>query len=161
MAEAVYLTAARAKQAVELATPAILKLMESGLTHNKWIRIVVLGVEGQIIYEGNVGPDAGTAGKWLEESTLFARGKAAIHFRTGKPSIEAQARRPNALIVGDTIHGGSASYEGVIVAASWVQGYFDEAIAGTVAAILWGLCMDAQAKYMGKADRKTFYEGAV
>ena len=65
------------------------------------------------------------------------------------------------MIVGDTIHGGSAAYEGIVVAASGVQGYFDEAISGMVAAILWGLCMDAQAAYMGKADRKTFYEGAV
>ncbi len=161
MAESVYLTEARAKRAVELATPAILKMMEAGITSNKWIRIVVLGMEGQIIHEANVGPDVGTAGKWLEQSTEFARGKAAIHWRTGKPSIEAQARRPHALIVGDTIHGGSAAYEGIVVAASGVQGYFDEAISGMVAAILWGLCMDAQAAYMGKADRKTFYEGAV
>jgi hypothetical protein len=89
---------------------------------------------------------------------LVARAKAAIHFRTGRPSAEIQARHAHSLLVGDTIWGGSASYEGIIVAVSGIQAFYDEAIAAMIAAILWGLCVDAQQAYVAKPDRSTIYK---
>ena len=91
-------------------------------------------------------------------TTEVARGKARLHFRTGKPSLEVQSRRPHILEVGDTIWGGSADHEGLIVAASGVQSCYDEAICAIVAAILWGLCVDAQTKHLAKPDKTPLYK---
>ncbi len=157
MAEAVYLTKARAQRAIELAEPSIFALMQS-VTNKKAVHIVILGIDGSIVYEQNVGPDVETEKQLLAICTEIARSKAQIHFRTGRPSAEVQARRAHALQVGDTIWGGSAEHEGIIVAASGVQGFYDEAICGIVASILWGLCVDAQSGHMGKPDKTTHYK---
>ena len=95
----------------------------------------------------------------LAQCTEVARGKARIHYRTGRPSLEIQARRPNLLLVGDTVWGGSAEHEGVIAAASGVQSSFDEAIAAMVAAILWALCCEAQIAHLASPNKKPIYQG--
>ena len=157
MSEPVYLTAARARQAIELATPSIVKMMET-VASRKMLHLVVLGIDGKVLYEQTVGPDAAADPQRTAACTEIARSKAQIHFRTGRPAAEIQARRPHTLLVQDTIWGGSAAHEGIIVAASGVQGYFDESMSAMVAAILWGLCMDAQAAYMAKSDKSTIYK---
>src|SRR6185369_16625285 len=101
MSQSVYLNAARAQQALSLAEPTILRLMQT-VTNKKALHIVILGHDGEVLHEADVGPDR----ERLLHCTDVARGKARIHFRTGRPSLEIQARRPNALIVGDTIWGG-------------------------------------------------------
>ena len=135
MPEAVYLTKARAEKAFALAEPTILKMMET-VANKKAIHAVVLGIDGEVLHEASLGPNVEADAERLATCKVVARGKAAIHFRTGRPAAEIQARRPNTLIVGDTIWGGSASYEDVIVAVSGIQGFFDESIAGMIAAIL-------------------------
>jgi hypothetical protein len=157
MAEAVYLTKARAQRALELAEPSIVALMQS-VTSKKAVHVIILGVDGTIIHEQNIGPDAEADKQRLVTSTEVARSKAQIHFRTGRPSAEVQSRRPHSLLVGDTIWGGSADHEGIIVACSGVQGFYDETICGIVASILWGLCVDAQSAHMGKPDKTSHYK---
>jgi hypothetical protein len=156
MPESVYLTKARAVQAVELAQPTIFKLLQT-VTNHKALHIVILGVDGAILHEESVGPDVQADQKRLAGCIKIARSKAQIHFRTGLPSAVIQARQPHALLIGDTIWGGSVSHEGIIVGASGVQSYFDESIATMVAAILWGLCAHAQAAHMAKTDKPVFY----
>jgi hypothetical protein len=160
MSDSVYLTKARAEQALALAEPTILELMKT-VASRKALHVVILGVDGQVLHERSIGPDVEADQKRLVTCIEIARSKARIHFRTGRPAAEVQARRPHALLVGDTIWGGSASHEGIIVAASGVQGYYDESISGMVAAIFWGLCMDAQAAYMGKPEKATIYKDTV
>jgi hypothetical protein len=160
MSEAVYLNKARAEQAIASALPTILHLMQT-VVNRKALHIVILGVDGNILYEQSVGPDVEADRQRLATCTEIARSKAQIHFRTGRPAGEIQSRRPHALLVGDTIWGGGASYEGIIVAASGVQGYFDETISGIVAAILWGLCVHAQAAHMAKADKPSIYQNPI
>jgi len=160
MPQAVYLTVARAKQAVELAEPTILQMMQT-VANQKAVHVVVVGLEGGILFEKSVGPEAAAGGERLATCVEIARGKARIHFRTGRPSAEVHARRPHALEIGDTIHGGSAEHEGIIVAASGVQGFYDESISAIVAAILWGLCKDAHTTYMATAEKGPHYWGVV
>ncbi len=157
MPESVYLSKARAKQAIELAIPSIHQLMLT-VTNKKALHVVILGVDGQILHEEDVGQDVDKHQDMLKVCTEIARSKAQIHFRSGRPSAEFQARRAHSLMVGDTIWGGSAEHEGIIVAASGVQGYYDETIAGMVASILWGLCQDAQTAYMSKPDKSPIYK---
>ncbi|HEY4330547.1 MAG TPA: hypothetical protein VGN88_12480 [Phycisphaerae bacterium] len=160
MPQAVYLTKARAQQAISLAEPTINKLFDT-VTNHKSLHLVVLANDGTILYETDLGPDAGKDPERTARTTLVSHGKAALHFRTGKPSLEVQARRPHILEVGDTIWGGSADYEGIIVAASGVQSCFDEAICAIVAAILWGLCSDAQTQHMAKTDKTPLYKSPL
>ena len=116
-----------------------------------------MGIDGGFLFERSVGPDIETD-KRLPTCVEIARSKGQIHFRTGRPSAEIQARRPGSLTVGDTVHGGSAEHEGIIVAASGVQGFYDESIAAIVAAILWGLCREAQTAHMESKDRGSHYK---
>jgi hypothetical protein len=160
MTQSVYLTTARATQALELAEPSILKLLQT-VGSRKSLHIVILGSDGEILLEKSVGPDADADKERLATCIHIARSKAQIHFRTGRPSAEIQSRSPGSLRVGDTIWGGSASHEGIIAAASGIQGFYDEAIAGIVASILWGLCMEAQAKYMAQSDKSPIYKNSL
>lgn len=160
MAEAVYLTKARAQQAVALAEPSIFKLFET-VANNKHVHLVILAADGSILHEADIGSDGGKDPDRVNRTTNISRAKAQIHFRTGRPSAEIQARRPGALLVGDTIWGGSAEHEGIIVAASGIQGYFDETICGMVAAILWGLCVDAQTALMARTDKTPIYKAPL
>lgn len=157
MAESVYLTKARALQALSLAEPTINRLFET-VTSAKHVHLVVLAADGSILLETDLGPEAGKDPARVAHTTAIARGKAQLHFRTGRPSLEVQARKPHVLQVGDTIYGGSSDHEGIIVAASGVQSCFDETISAIVAAILWGLCSDAQTQHMAKPDKTPLYK---
>ncbi len=160
MAESVYLTLARTQQALSLAEPSINKLFDT-VAKPKHVHLVILAADGTILLEADLGPDAGKDPARIAHTTAIARGKAQLHFRTGRPSLEVQARRPHVLQVGDTIYGGSADHEGIIVAASGVQSCFDETISGLVAAILWGLCSDAQTQHMAKSDKTPLYKASL
>jgi len=157
MPEAIYLTKARAQKAIALAEPSINKLFET-VTKKKSVHLVILGIDGNILHEQDLGPDAGKDPQHVAMTTEVARGKARLHFRTGKPSLEVQSRRPHLLEVGDTIWGGSADHEGLIVAASGVQSCFDESISAIVAAMLWGLCVDTQTQHLAKPDKTPLYK---
>jgi hypothetical protein len=160
MAESVYLTKARAELAVSLAEPTICRLFDT-VAKPKHVHLVILAGDGSILLETDLGPDAGKEPGRVAHTTAISRGKAQLHFRTGRPSLEVQARKPHVLQVGDTIYGGSADHEGIIVAASGVQSCFDETISAIVAAILWGLCSDAQSQHMAKSDKTPLYRAAL
>ncbi len=160
MSESVYLTRARAEQALTLAEPAIHKLFDT-VARPKHVHLVILAADGTILLETDLGPDAGKDPARIAHTTAISRGKAQLHFRTGRPSLTAQARMPHVLQVGDTIYGGSSDHEGIIVAASGVQSCFDETISAIVAAILWGLCSDAQTRYMAQPDKAVLYQAPV
>ena len=154
----VYAIADLAEQALALTLPTIEALMESH-TSRKCMHIVVLDPNGEILLERGIGPEA-TNAEFAENMQAFgavARSKAAIHYRTGRPSREVHDRAPHLLLVGDTVYGGSASYEGLIVAGSGVQDYFDEAISALLAATLWGLIKEQQAKVRESRAGEPFY----
>ena len=144
----VYAITELAEQALALALPTIEALMKTH-TSRRLMDVVMLGPNGEILLDRCIGPDADRPefAELRQDFAAIARSKAAIHYRTGRPSREVHDRAPHLLLVGDTVYGGSAAYEGLIVAGSGVQDYFDETIAAILAATFWGLIKARQARY--------------
>jgi hypothetical protein len=82
-----------------------------------------------ILYEYAVGDQS----KWDADYGEFARAKARISWRTGMDSHQVQELRPHLLAAGDTVLWGSVIVDGIVVAVSGANPWFDEAFAGTVA----------------------------
>ena len=93
--------------------------------------------EDAILYEHAVGDRE----RWDADYRGFALAKARIAWRTGIDSHIVQEQRPYLLEAGDTVLWGSVAMDGIVVAASGADAWYDEAFAGAVA-----LCMRAEAK---------------
>ena len=93
--------------------------------------------EDAILYEHAVGERE----RWDADYRGFALAKARIAWRTGIDSHIVQEQRPYLLAAGDTVLWGSVALDGIVVAASGADAWYDEAFAGAVA-----LCMRAEAK---------------
>ena len=93
--------------------------------------------EDAILYEYAVGERE----RWDADYRGFALAKARIAWRTGIDSHIVQEQRPYLLEAGDTVLWGSVAMDGIVVAASGADAWYDEAFAGAVA-----LCLRAQAK---------------
>jgi hypothetical protein len=93
--------------------------------------------EDAILYEHAVGERE----RWDADYRGFALAKARIAWRTGIDSHIVQEQHPYLLEAGDTVLWGSVAIDGIVVAASGADAWYDEAFAGAVA-----LCMRAQAK---------------
>ena len=136
-----------AEKAVGLALPMIheaMKLKEVG--ESGFLYIVVMdplrsphetSFEEAILYEHAVGDRS----KWDADYAGFARAKARVAWRTGMDSHLVQELRPYLLAPGDTVLWGSAVVDGITVAVSGANPWYDEAFAGTVA-----MCLRAIAK---------------
>jgi hypothetical protein len=136
-----------AEKAVGLALPMIheaMKLKEVG--ESGFLYIVVMDplrapsnstFEEAILYEHAVGDRS----KWDADYAGFARAKARVAWRTGMDSHLVQELRPYLLEAGDTVLWGSAIVDGITVAVSGANPWYDEAFAGTVA-----MCLRAVAK---------------
>jgi hypothetical protein len=93
--------------------------------------------EDAILYEHAVGERE----RWDADYRGFALAKARIAWRTGIDSHIVQEQRPYLLEAGDTVLWGSVALDGIVVAASGADAWYDEAFAGAVA-----LCLRAEAK---------------
>ncbi|MFS0756374.1 hypothetical protein ABC383_16960 [Noviherbaspirillum sp. 1P10PC] len=93
--------------------------------------------EEAILYEHAVGDRT----RWDADYRSFALAKARVAWRTGMDSHLVQEQRPYLLEAGDTLLWGSVALDGIVVAASGADPWYDEAFAGAVA-----LCLRAQAK---------------
>lgn len=136
-----------AEKAVGLALPMIheaMKLKEVG--ESGFLYIVVMdplrgpadsSFEEAILYEHSVGDRS----KWDADYGGFARSKARVAWRTGMDAHLVQELRPHLLAAGDTVLWGTAIVDGITVAVSGANPWYDEAFAGTVA-----MCLRAIAK---------------
>lgn len=136
-----------AEKAVGLALPMIheaMKLKEVG--ESGFLYIVVMdplrgpfntSFEDAILYEYAVGDRS----KWDADYAGFARAKARVAWRTGMDAHQVQELRPHLLAEGDTVLWGTAIVDGITVAVSGANPWYDEAFAGTVA-----MCLRALAK---------------
>jgi hypothetical protein len=95
------------------------------------------GFDDAILYEHAVGDRE----RWDADYRGFALAKARIAWRTGMDSHIVQEQRPYLLEAGDTVLWGSVAMDGIVVAASGADAWWDEAFAGAVA-----LCLRAEAK---------------
>lgn len=136
-----------AEKAVGLALPMIQEAMKrKEVGESGFLYIVVMdplrgpdtsSFEEAIVYEHAVGDRA----KWDADYGGFARAKARVAWRTGMDGHAVQELRPHLLAAGDTVLWGSVIVDGIVVAVSGANPWYDEAFAGTVA-----MCLRAIAK---------------
>lgn len=92
--------------------------------------------EPMTVYEGGHGDPE----EWNHNYTAIARNKAALLWRGHDGRTDAM---PHLLCVGDTPYWGGVYRDGIVVACSGVQPWFDRMIAGIVADLCIGLAYDA------------------
>jgi len=85
--------------------------------------------EDAVLYEESVGDRSA----WDADYAAFARGKAALSWRTGQDSHAVCSTMAHLLRPEDTALWGSVWHEGIIVGVSGAQPWYDEAFAGAVA----------------------------
>lgn len=136
-----------AEKAVNLSLPMIheaMKLKEVG--ESGFLYIVVMdplltpanaSFEEAVLYEHAVGDRS----NWDADYAGFARAKALVAWRTGCDGHLVQELRPQLLAARDTVLWGSVVVDGIVVAVSGANAWYDEAFAGTVA-----MCLRALAK---------------
>jgi len=130
-----------AVQAVRLSRPlldsarALAYVGESGFLHvvimNPLARPGDCDFAGAILYEESIGDPE----QWDADYGAFARGKARLSWRTGLSSHEVLALKPHLLQAKDSAVWGSVCMDGIVVAVSGANPWFDEAFAATVAAL--------------------------
>ncbi|HYD94883.1 MAG TPA: hypothetical protein VEC01_06125 [Noviherbaspirillum sp.] len=136
-----------AEKAVGLALPMIHEAMkQKEVGESGFLYIVIMdplrgpavsSFEEAILYEYSVGDRS----KWDADYAGFARAKARVSWRNGMDGHLVQELRPHMLAAGDTVLWGSVVVDGIVVAVSGANPWYDEAFAGTVA-----MCLRAVAK---------------
>lgn len=93
--------------------------------------------EEAILYEYSVGDGA----KWDADYAAYAYMKARAAWRTGRDGHAVHELNPHLMTAADPVLYGSVVVDGIVVAASGANPWYDEAFAGTVA-----MCIKAMAK---------------
>jgi hypothetical protein len=146
------LTERLARKAIGIVRPAIELLLADGKLGGKGIYVVIvdptfpsgnpdevkkLGVNGSgIVFECPLGSLANP-----KRSRKIAIAKARLSLTYQMPTYTLQACRPWVLQKGDTYYDGSASFDGLVVGVSGVDGRFDQMFAWLVLQACWALCM--------------------
>lgn len=138
-----------AEQAVQLAMPMLeaaradRRVGESGFLHvvimDPQARPADGDFESAILYEKSIGDTS----RWDADYGAYARAKARLSWRTGRPSHEVLALQPHLVAQGDVLVWGSAVVDGVVVGVSGANPWFDEALSGAIAH-LFKACVHAQ-----------------
>lgn len=132
-----------ARAAVSLALPAIeLAMRDPAAGDSGCLHIVVMdplapppvAFERAILHEHSI-----NRARWDADYAAFARAKARLSWRTGADSQRVQTGMPHRLEPGDTLLWGSVCLDGIVVAVSGMQPWYDEALAGVVACCLRGI----------------------
>lgn len=145
----VFADADSARQALAFALPAIVAALDdSRVSGTACLSIVVLDpacapgngdAEPCVLLEYAVGRE-----RWDVDYAAFARAKAATAWRTGHDGTWLLDRGVATLRAGDSLLRGSAVLDGIVVAVSGAQPWYDEAIALTVAAWLRAVALERQ-----------------
>lgn len=149
-----------AERAVAMVLPGVLALMVDGTFRQKDLHIVVArpGVSPPleqaqwdtrgILYEHSIGDtDA-----WTKPYAQIARSKCYLSWKHGLPTHVIQTRMPWLLEPGDTVFYGSAVSDGLVVAASGVQAWFDQMVSEWVLAAIRAQCIGAYAQMTGSGN---------
>ena len=135
-----------AREAIELVMPAIIQLIATGRAKREHLHIIVLDPRAtpadyespQILCERSVGKQ----GEWAHDYRKIAVAKATQAWRDGRANINTQMLGPATLRKGDTVYYGSFEYQGVIVACSGIQPWFDMLVSGWIAIAFQQLAQD-------------------
>ncbi len=155
-AHSALLTPARAEAAVKMVLPMITEAMKMPhVGDSGFFYLVVMdpaarpggcAFEDAILFEHAIGDRE----KWDADYRAFAIAKTRLAWENQCDSHAVQALRPWALVAGDTTLWGSVALDGIVVGASGLQAWADEAFAGAVAMCLRGMVKaaaeDARAK---------------
>jgi hypothetical protein len=142
------LDASLVEQAFDLASPLIEAAIERpAVSADRVLHMVVVdpslpSFDDAIVAERSFGHSTSTG----VDYPGFARAKAQLAWRTSIDTRQVQHNAPHLLRTGDTLLWGSACRDGVIVAASGAQPWFDEAFSGVVLELVRAL---AQVKRRG------------
>ncbi|SPR99097.1 hypothetical protein [Cupriavidus taiwanensis] len=145
---------AAAQRAVELALPMLqASLRDKAVGESGCMHVVVMdptlqpgdcAFEEAILYEHSLP----SREAWDADYSRYARAKASLSWRTGMASAQLVHCSPHRLRSDDTLLGGAAVVDGIVVAVSGANAWYDEAFAGCVAmllrAVAQGACMRAQ-----------------
>ena len=165
MTKPFFLTTKKAQGAFEaFVLPGIQLAMRDKHAEGEHLHVVVLdpcvpfaeGADLPILFEHSIGERS----DWKRWNGLtfddFARGKAAMSWRTGKSSREVVLTMPQLLVPGDTALWGSAVIDGVICGISGVQPYFDEMFARMTCAAMIGEASHYAAEFAKNPDSPDF-----
>lgn len=141
------LTPEVARRAVEIVGAAFADAAGKGVVKSRNLHVVVLdptvhpwnaaGFADAVLYEHSFARD-----EWDHTYDELARGKAQATWTAGGKSTDyLQRLAPHLYTDGDVKWSGSVVLDGLIVAASGVQPWFDQAFAGCVASLCIGLCV--------------------
>ena len=110
-------------------------LGDSGCAHvvvmDPHARSGTVAFEQAMLYE-----ESFNRGRWDADYAMYARAKARVSWRTGRNSDGLNLSAPQLLQTGDTLLGGAVCVDGIVVAVSGMYGWYDEALACSVAAFL-------------------------
>ncbi|WP_434033156.1 hypothetical protein [Cupriavidus sp. a3] len=139
---------AAARRAVELALPMLeASLRDKAVGESGCMHVVVMDptlqpgdctFEEAILYEHSLP----SREAWDADYSLYARAKASLAWRTGMASAAVVHCAPHRLRSDDTLLGGAAVFDGIVVAVSGANAWYDEAFAGCVAALLRGVAQE-------------------
>lgn len=131
------LSKAIASQAVDLATPTVIALMDSGVAKRHHLCIVVatrgIGPGNGHSYTVKASRKFGDPDEWENPYEEIALGKTAITARTGLSSRQVQLMQPELLLDYDVCYWGNTILGNIIVSCSGIQPWLDEAVSNTVA----------------------------
>ena len=138
------LTKELATEAIQMVLPAFHTAAATGKFKRDSIYIVVMDprkkpgeftFDASILLEYGIGPEA-------ENYKPVARAKARRAWETGLTGQTIQSLAPHLFDVGDTKWHGDAVYMELVVAASGIQGHFDELVSWWVLHAIIALCKD-------------------
>lgn len=152
------LTQQLARQAIELVLPVLALMTEQGIVKRRDMHIVVLDPthtgrfeDSAILCEHQVGD----VRKWEHSYDAIALKKAKMSFEHRLPSQVIVEQVPYLLEGGDTKYFGNACQDGLIVAASGVEPWFDQMVSEMIVAVIRGLCIDEMRKEIAGAAGDT------
>jgi hypothetical protein len=123
------------ERAFDLASPLIEAALDTpDVSADRFLHVVVVDpdpprFDDAVLAERSFGHAATSGGV---DYRGFARAKAQLAWRTSLDTRQVQQSAPHLLRAGDTLLWGSACRDGLIVAASGAQPWFDEAFSGVV-----------------------------
>jgi hypothetical protein len=137
-----------AREAVDMSLPSIEKaLQRPGVSGERCLHIVIVDplakygtrpFKDAILHEQSIGDPR----QWDADYRSFARGKAELAWKSGCDTHVIQEVHPHMLRIGDTLLWGGVCRDGLIVAASGAQPWFDEAFANMVAGFLLAIAQE-------------------
>lgn len=145
-----------ARRAVALALPMLVaSLGDRGVGESGCMHIVVMDpgrpygscpFDDAILYEHSLPARE----RWDADYAYYARGKARLAWRTGIDTSHVIARTPHLLRHGDLALGGGVAEQGMVVAVSGANPWFDDAFARGVACLLRAVAHERLARAGGR-----------